>query len=155
MAATPHFKDDGKLWVLVADEGVARVLRLPETGGDLEDVTTLTDAAAHADKAELRRDAEGRRGSSTVSSAGMDESHQEAIGFAARVAQMLAQALDAGNFSALRIVAAPRFLGLLRKALSPQVAKRVLDETNVDVVHDSLGDLTRRLFPERILGAKA
>ncbi|KAI1696039.1 protein required for attachment to host cells domain-containing protein [Ditylenchus destructor] len=136
----PAYKDDGKLWVLVADEGVARLLRLPEEGGDLEDVTTLTDAAAHADKADLRRDAEGRRGNSVVSSAGVDELHQEAISFAARVAKTLDDGYNNGEVTALRIVAAPRFLGLLRKAISPQIARIVLDENNVDVVHESLGE---------------
>ncbi|UXH79656.1 host attachment protein [Roseateles amylovorans] len=145
----PNYKDDGKLWVLVADEGVARLLRLPEEGGDLEDVTTLTDAAAHADKADLRRDAEGRRGNSTTTSASVDESHQEAISFAARVAKTLDEHLNNHDLTQLRIVAAPRFLGLLRKALSAQVTKIVVDETNVDVVHESLGQLTSRLFPER------
>ncbi len=145
----PNYKDDGKVWVLVADEGVARLLRLPEEGGDLEDVTTLTDAAAHADKADLRRDAEGRRGGNTTTSASVDESHQEAMSFSARVAKTLDEALIKNEFTQLRVVAAPRFLGLLRKALSPQVAKVVLDETNVDVVHESLGQLTTRLFPER------
>ncbi|MET0210687.1 MAG: host attachment protein, partial [Burkholderiaceae bacterium] len=102
------YKDDGKLWVLVADEGVARLLRLPEEGGDLEDVTTLTDAAAHASKADLRHDAEGRRGNSTVSSAGVDESHQEAISFSARVAKTLDDGYNNGEVTGLRIVAAPR-----------------------------------------------
>ena len=143
------YKDDGKLWVLVADEGVARLLRLPEEGGDLEDVTTLTDAAAHADKADLRRDAAGRRGNSVTASAGVDELHQETISFASRVAKTLDDGYNNGEVTQLRIVAAPRFLGLLRKALSPQVARLVLDETNVDVVHESLGELTTRLFPER------
>jgi protein required for attachment to host cells len=143
------YKDDGKLWVLVADEGVARLLKLPEEGGDLEDVTTLTDAAAHANNSDLRRDAEGRRGNNVTSSAGVDESHQEAISFASRVAKTLDDGYNNGEVTQLRIVAAPRFLGLLRKALSPQIAKLVIDETNVDVVHESLGALTTRLFPER------
>ncbi len=145
----PNYKDDGKLWVLVADEGVARLLRLPEEGGDLEDVTTLTDAAAHADKADLRRDAEGRRGNSTTSSAGVDELHKEAMDFSTRVARTLDDGYNNGDFTQLRIVAAPRFLGLLRKSLSANVSKLVIDETNVDVVHESLGALTSRLFPER------
>lgn len=143
------YKDDGKLWVLVADEGVARFLRLPEEGGDLEDVTTITDAAAHADKADLRRDAEGRRGNNVTASAGVDESHQEAISFSARVVKTLEEAFIKGEVTQLRIVAAPRFLGLLRKAIPTQMAKHIVDETNVDVVHESLGELTTRLFPER------
>ena len=84
-----------------------------------------------------------------TSSAGVDELHQEAIGFATRVARTLDDGFNNGEVTQLRIVAAPRFLGLLRKALSPQVAKLVIDETNVDVVHESLGELTTRLFPER------
>lgn len=143
------YKDDGKLWVLVADEGVARLLRLPEEGGDLEDVTTLTDAAAHADNADLRRDAAGRRGNNVTASAGLDESHQEATSFASRVAKTLDDGFNNGEVTQLRVVAAPRFLGLLRKSFSPQVTKLILDETNVDVVHESLGALTTRLFPER------
>nr|WP_297531017.1 host attachment protein [uncultured Roseateles sp.] len=143
------YKDDGKLWVLVADEGVARLLKLPEEGGDLEDVTTLTDAAAHANNADLRRDAAGRRGNNVTASAGVDESHQEAMSFAARVAKTLDDGYNNGEVTQLHVVAAPRFLGLLRKALSPQITKLVIAETNVDVVHESLGALTTRLFPER------
>ncbi|MCH7342913.1 host attachment protein [Pelomonas sp. CA6] len=145
----PVPRDDGSHWVLVADEGVAHLLRLPEAAGDLEAQHTLTDAAAHADKADLRRDAEGRRGGSTTTSAGLDESHEEARGFAARVAQALDEALEAGRFRTLDLVAAPRFLGLLRKALSTRVAAAVTREQALDLVHEKPHELTARLFPRR------
>ena len=49
------------IWVLLADEGRARILAMRRAGRDLEEVDELTDAAAHADDADLRRDAYGRR----------------------------------------------------------------------------------------------
>jgi protein required for attachment to host cells len=137
----------GELWVLAADEAVARLLRLPEPGSDLEDVETLTDAAAHADNADLRRDAHGRRGQSVTASAGPDESHREAALFARRVAAWLDERFQKGHFKTLRIVAAPRFLGLLRKELSPQVADAVTDDSPLDIVKLPVRELTQRLFP--------
>jgi protein required for attachment to host cells len=141
------------LWVLVADESRARILNWPGHGHDLEPVDELTDAAARADRADLRRDAYGRRaggdqrmGGNTTSSASDDELHREAAGFARRVAQWLADAQMKGHFEALRIVAAPRFLGLLRKALPPAVAQRVTDDAPQDLVQLNQRELTVRLF---------
>ena len=141
------------LWVLVADESRARILNWPGRGHDLEPVDELTDAAARADRADLRRDAYGRRaggdqrmGGNVTSSASDDELHLEAAGFARRVAQWLADAQLKGRFEALRIVAAPRFLGLLRKALPPQVAQRVTDDSPQDLVKLNQRELTVKLF---------
>lgn len=141
------------LWVLVADENRARILSWPGRGHDLEPVEELTDAAARADRADLRRDAYGRRsggdprmGGNVTSSASDDELHLEAAGFARRVAQWLADAHQKGRFDALRIVAAPRFLGFLRKALSPQVAQLVTEDTPQDLVKLNQRELTVRLF---------
>lgn len=148
MQATQH-----PLWVLVADESRARILSWPGRGHDLEPVDELTDAAARADRADLRRDAYGRRsggdprmGGNATSSAGEDELHLEAAGFARRVAQWLADAHQKGRFSALRIVAAPRFLGLLRKALPAQVSQSVTEDAPQDLVKLNQRELTVRLF---------
>jgi protein required for attachment to host cells len=141
------------LWVLVADENRARILSWPGRGHDLEPVEELTDAAARADRADLRRDAYGRRsggdprmGGNVTSSASDDELHLEAAGFARRVAQWLADAHQKGRVNALRIVAAPRFLGFLRKALSPQVAQVVTEDAPQDLVKLNQRELTVRLF---------
>jgi protein required for attachment to host cells len=144
----------GKLWVLTADEAFARVLALPGRGQDLEEVELLTDAASRADEADLRRDAHGRRagggtlaGGNVTTSAGESELHQEAQLFAHRVAQWLAEAHQKGRFTALRIAAAPRFLGLLRKALSTPVAQAVIDDCPLDLVKLNRRELTLKLFP--------
>ena len=151
-------------WVVVADEAIARILERPADGGDLAPVEELTDPAAHARSAELRRDAEGRRassathgsrpdsphrlrsGASTTSSAGEGEQHLEAREFSTRVAKRLEEALIQHRFTELHLVAAPRFLGLLRKALSAAVGQTVVGETDKDFVHFENADITRRLF---------
>jgi protein required for attachment to host cells len=156
-----------KIWVVVADEAIARILEWPETGDELVPVEELTDPDAHASGADMRRDAQGRRsgsapqgskdgsphrlrGSASVtSSAGEGEQHQEAGDFARRVAGQLSQALRDRRFEELRIAAAPRFLGLLRKALAPEVAAAVTDELDKDLIHMQNADITRRLFPQR------
>jgi len=152
-----------KIWVLIADEAITRILQWPEVGDELESVEELTDADAHANAGDLRRDAYGRRaGSATqagrqntphrlrstasvTSSAGEAEQHLEAEGFAKRVAEHLATAHNQKRFDELQIVAAPRFLGLLRKALTPQVAATVTDSLNKDLVHLENSDITARL----------
>ncbi len=151
-------------WVLVADEALARLLERPHEGGDLESVEALTDSAAHDRESDQHRDAAGRRAGSApqgsrqntphrlrgtasiTASAGEDQQHLEAQGFARRVAQHLAEALQQRRFGRLHVVAAPRFLGYLRKELDPSVAATVVDEINKDLIHASNAELTRRLF---------
>ncbi len=139
-------------WVVVADEGKARIFSLPQGGADLVELETLTDTEARADAADMRRDAYGRRagggtlsGSYPTASAGTDELHQEATLFARRVAQWLAEARQARRFDALKIAAAPRFLGLLRKALSADVAEVVTEDIDKDLIHLTVRELTQRL----------
>src|SRR5262245_29489221 len=136
----------GTTWVLVADEGLARFFRQRDSLADLEEVDTLTDAAARAQNADLRRDAHGRRGNSVTASAGEEALHIEAEQFARRVAVRLGEERRAGRFDTLRIVAAPRFLGLLRKALSPDVAGVVTSEMNKDLIHLDPRALSRQVF---------
>jgi len=150
-------------WVLVADEAIARILRKPELMGDLEPVEEMTDPDAHARGADLRNDAVGRRAgsapqgsqqnsphrlrgtASATASAGESELHLEADGFARRVAAHLDQALQQKRFDTLKIVAAPRFLGLLRKHVSKQVAATITDTLNKDYIHMKNDEITRRL----------
>jgi protein required for attachment to host cells len=151
-------------WVLVADEALARILSRPQEGGDLEDVEALTDPAAHGKEADFERDAAGRRAgvapqgsrqntphrlrgtASVTASAGEDDQHLEAQGFARRVARHLGDAWREKRFDELRIVAAPRFLGHLRKELDAHVAAAVSGELNKDLIHEGNSDITRRLF---------
>lgn len=153
------------IWVVVADEAIARILEHTDDGDELEPVEELTDAAAHAKGQDLRRDAVGRRAGSAAgglatpanatASAGADERHLEADAFARRVATHLEAAMHGGRFDELRLVAAPRFLGLLRKQLHPEVAKRVRESLDKDLVHMVNSDIAARVFPPRDAGQGA
>ena len=156
-----------KTWVLIADEAIVRILDWPGHGhgNELQSVEEITDPLAHAKGAELRRDAEGRRaGGATegarqgtphqlrseanpTASAGEGEQHVEAESFARRVAGHLDAARQQGRFDELHLVAAPRFLGLLRNQLSPAVRDTVVREVDKDFVHFGNADITSRLFP--------
>ncbi|MBY4898602.1 host attachment protein [Cupriavidus sp. AU9028] len=153
-------------WVLVADEAIARILEGKKPGEELTPVQELTHPAAHAEGTDLRRDAYGRRSgggndqtrqntqhhllgpSSVTASAGEEQQHLEAEAFARRVAEFLGESLQQRRYDELRIAAAPRFLGRLRKMLPSQVAGVVVDEVNKDLIHMQARELTDRLFPD-------
>jgi protein required for attachment to host cells len=140
-------------WIVLADEGRARILAQQQRGAELQVVDELTDAAAHANEADLQRDAQGRRAhggtgqvSSITTSAGADKREQEADLFARRVAEYLAQAQQKQRFGALHIAAAPRFLGRLRQHLSPQVQPLVAQELDKNLLQLDARELSRRIF---------
>ena len=147
-------------WLIVADEAVAHVYEWQGAKTQLKEVETLTHPAAHAREAEMRHDAHGRFGqgrkaghirggpTSVSASAGMDHEHREGVEFAAHLSQWLAEAQREGRYQHLKVAAAPKFLGMLRKELSPQVAAVVLDELPKDLVHESRADLERRFLGE-------
>ena len=150
-------------WVVVADEAIARILVSDgETPGALRPERALTDPKAHAQEGELDHE-RGRRsgvvsseggqpagrnaggGASLVNSAGEEDVHLEAKSFARRVADELAEACREQRFEELTIIAAPRFLGMLRKELDASVRERVVCELDKDLIHESEADIAARL----------
>lgn len=149
------------VWIVLADEGRARILALREPGAELVEVEEITDAAAHADNADLRRDAYGRRGGghaadtggrhmggNAITSAGEEKLDHEAELFARRVAQELLSAYQGKRFDELRIAAAPRFLGRLRKELDAQVKKCVTQELDKDLLQLDERAVAQKIFPD-------
>ena len=155
MGTAQTTRSNDTTWVIVADEAIARILRWSDSGEALEPVEELTDPDAHASGQDLRRDAYGRRastgtggrrlGAGTTASAGQAEQHQEAEAFARRVAQHIEQAWHQHRFSGLQIAAAPRFLGLLRKSLDPQVCETVQGDVDKDWVHAQNDEIAQHL----------
>lgn len=134
-------------WVVVADEAIARIMQLRPEDQGLDAVEELAAPDAHAREGDLRRDAFGRRGMTVTSSAGAGEKHKEADAFASDVAAVLDRALQQGRYTRLVLAAAPRFLGLLRKAVSPAVAATIERELDKDLVHETHDELAARLRP--------
>lgn len=145
------------LCVLIADEAIAKLMALPKPGADLVEVHAMTDPGAHTTEAEMHRDAHGRRhggagsgvrsSGNATTSAGDSDRHLQAERFAKQVAAELTRQFRDKRFERLHIVAAPRFLGLLRQHLSADVAAVVEDEKAKDLIHLNAAALTAHLFP--------
>lgn len=151
-------------WVVLADEGRARFLEV-QPGRELQDVEELTWPAAHADDADFRHDAKGRRSpgevgagaaaagggrmqGSNTESAGESKLDHEAERFAHAVADKLAEAHRAHRYERLHIAAAPKFLGRLRRVLEREVSDTVVEEVDKDLLQLDSRTLTERLFPQ-------
>lgn len=142
------------LAVLVADEAIAKLMLQPRPGAELVEIHALADPQAHAREAEHHHDAHGRRaGAGTLAagnataSAGDSDRHLQAGRFAKQVAGDLSRLLREQRFDRLQLVAAPRFLGLLRQAMGKDVAAVVDDEQAKDLIHLDAAQLTAHLFP--------
>lgn len=153
-------------WVVLADEGRARFLEV-QPGRELQDVEELTWPSAHADDADFRHDAKGRRSpgaqvaaatggaagggrmpGANTESAGESKLDHEAERFAHAVADKLVQAHRAHRYERLHIAAAPKFLGRLRRVLDREVSDTVVEEVDKDLLQLDSRTLTERLFPQ-------
>ena len=85
-----------------------------------------------------------------TASAGEGVQHLAAENFARTVAQRLDERLREQRFDELRIAAAPRFLGLLRRHMTPQVAAVVSEDIAKDLIHESNRDLSDRLMADHL-----
>ncbi len=112
--------------------------------------TRLTDPLAHLHDRDFKSDRPGRvfdHAASTSGRRGATAHHgtqgerrprkHEAALFARRVAEQLEQARRQGEFDRLVLMAAPGFLGLLRKAIPSAIRTRVAAEVGKDLVHES------------------
>jgi protein required for attachment to host cells len=141
-------------WVVLADEGHARILERTQDGGALAPVKELDDPAAHAHNADFRHDAYGRRAGgaqpagNATASAGEEKLDHEAALFARRVAQELLSAYQGKRFDELRIAAAPKFLGRLRKELDAQVQKCVTQELDKDLLQLDERAVAQKMFAD-------
>jgi protein required for attachment to host cells len=111
-------------WVVVADESKAIVYGRDSISGPLRELFSLDNDVARKKMDELISDSGGRsfdsygKGRHTMSSDQSDPQKAAALAFAKRIAERVAQAMHNGSCRGFALVAAPRFLGVLRKAIS-------------------------------------
>jgi protein required for attachment to host cells len=148
-----HFAEAAmdRMWIVLADEGRARLIERAPPGGAMQEVAQIEDELGRARGAELRRDAKGRlygkgeRVMGHTTEPRTDARRKEAQRFARRVAEYLEQAQREQRFDRLVIVAAPAFLGMLREVLPPAVRKQVVGELDQDLVNLDFPTLAQRL----------
>ena len=130
--------------VLVGD-GKKAVLYVNHGDADLPDlrVETMIEAPENPPTHDQGTDRPGRAASGSARSA-MDETdwHAEAeAAFAARVAEELDRRNSNDQFKALVIAVPPRFLGDLRKHLTPAVKEHVTAEIAKELTHGTATDI--------------
>ena len=137
------------IWVTVADSSRARIFRAGSPSSPLEEIQTLAHPEARLHESDLISDRAGRIISSASGSHGYGTEDEAKDEEASRFASLVCSTLDAnykkGSFNKLYIVAAPAFLGLLRKhrskdelAVSLRAAQKVLSERLIDLQGDVL-----------------
>ena len=136
-----------KTWILVSDAAKAKLFE--QQGRKLREVAGFihSDSARHV--GDFVSDSAGRRGMGGLNSPGLsavtDPHEVEAEKFARQHADTLKQGLDTQRYEDLVLVAPPHFLGVLRKALDPQVGKRVVASYDQNYLHLDPSSLRDRL----------
>ena len=115
-----------KIWVVVADEAKARIFSAEKPVDPIVEINVMSSSEASMLEQDLVSDKPGRGASSSGQGKHAVEeksAHKEqyAIRFAKEVSDYLDENLHTKSFKKIHLVAAPRFLGLLRKELSQGV----------------------------------
>lgn len=122
----------GNIWVTVADSSRARIFQAKSPSAPLEELTALSHPAARLHEGDLTTDRSGRDANGASGTHGLGTEDQAKEEEAARFAGLVCETLEAsrkkGSFNKLYIVAAPAFLGLLRKHRSNSVKQIIAQE---------------------------
>lgn len=138
-------------WVVVANEATAVIYQCPRREDQWDRVMVLQNDAARGREAELSTDREGRsfdshgRGRHAMTREKSGPKRHAAESFARTVAQRLEKVLHGHQYAAYALIAAPRFLGLLRKELGASSLPEPVLSIDKDVVGQDVA-LIRKLL---------
>jgi len=141
-------------WILVADGAHARIFSADTATSPLTELESLIHPEAQQHKQKLTSDRPGSQaGGATGSYHGVsdrtDPKKYEAGVFAKELSRHLEDALNAQKFRQLIVVAAPAFLGHLRKELGSNTSKVVTLEVDKDIVEQDAASIREHL-PEHL-----
>jgi len=124
-------------WIVVANAGRARIFEVTVSDGQMREIETLVHPESRQHQGDLVSDQAGHAFSAKTGSHSIDRQdvtkHQQADEFARRLCQTLEQGRNQGLFQRLYLIAAPQFLGLLRKHMSKPLQHLVSDEFAKDL----------------------
>ena len=144
--------------VIVADESRAELYLREGPHGPLQALRTLTNKVARLKTEALISDRGGRsfdshgQGRHTMESDKDAPKQHIARGFAKRIARRIGAELHKGAFDEFALIAAPKFLGLLRHELEAVTKVRPVATINKDVVGQRetvIGELLDSVLGER------
>ncbi len=123
-----------KTWVVVADTSRARIFSADTPASQLIETETLTHPKARLHQGDLVSDRSGRDRNSVTGTHNLehaaDAKEEEAVRFATEVCNRLEQGRIKCQFNKLYIVAAPSFLGHIRKHQTPALKKIIAGEVS-------------------------
>jgi protein required for attachment to host cells len=136
-------------WVLVADNSRARFFSAEKAASPLAEVNDLTYPEARLHEGDLVSDENGRdrnpgRGTHAVGTGGSAK-QEGADRFALMVCNELESARNSGSFRKLYVVAAPAFLGMLRKHQSPALKQLVVCEVDKNLATQDPATIRKHL----------
>lgn len=128
-------------WVVVAESSRARIFALHGLQSPMRELHDLVNPAARAAESDLVSDRPGR---STDSMGGqrhakqpqVSPKEQVVVAFAREIAALIEQGRGRNEFEQLILVAAPEFLGLLRRSLDEVTRRCIKREIHKNVVRE-------------------
>lgn len=137
-------------WVIVANQAEARIYSASRRGEPLSLIDQLEHEAGRAHVRELVTDAPGRvhdrQGPGRHSMEADVGAQQDSIRhFARRVVDYLDAAAEQDAHRRLIIIAAPAFLGELRKHVRPRLAEKIVLEIPKDMINSAMDKITALL----------
>ncbi|ABV37180.1 host cell attachment-required protein [Shewanella sediminis HAW-EB3] len=137
-------------WILVADSARARLFNAETTESALSEIESMIHPEAQQHEQKLTSDlpgsqAGGATGSHHSVGGKTAPKKYEAVKFARELCKYLEAAHNAQKFSQLIVVAAPTFLGSLRKEMSSNVAKVITLEIDKDIVEQDVNSIRGHL----------
>lgn len=138
--AQPAGKSKFAYWVVVADQSIGEFYSREKKNSPLQHVFTMSNDAGQKKLIDLTSDREGRsfdshgQGRHALTKEKTDAKKHESQLFANQIADRIVAAKQRGEFSELVLIAAPRFLGTLRKSLSTVHGIPTYSSINKDVV---------------------
>lgn len=123
-------------WVIAADASRARIFEVLGNNQAIKEIEAFVHAQSRAQDRELVSDAQGRSHGGTVGHSippRTDPSEHEADVFSHTLADYLEQARTQHRYDKLRLIAPPKFLGMLRSHLSKDAQRLVEEELAKDI----------------------
>jgi protein required for attachment to host cells len=141
-------------WVVVADAGRARIFSVAQADGVLEEVVDFVNPDARLQDHDTLS---ARRGHVNQGPGGIGhafeprETHAEHVAetFAKDLCHRLGVAQQAGQVARIYLLAAPRFLGLLRQNFDAATHKLVVQELAVDLTRHAVAEI-RSALPKHL-----
>ena len=139
------------IWVVVADACRARIFTADKPAGAIDEIETLSNPEVRLHEGDLVTDRGGRRGNGNGQRHGYGSANEakdeSANRFAAEVCKHLEKGRNRRAFGKLYVMAAPSFLGMLRKHQSDALRGLIKEEVATDVTTQG-ADRIRARLPE-------